>query len=253
MNRSKRIENHVCAVLHERQWFSLNGSSDILSVVACTNLNAVSETMSVTIRVFNSSGFNISPFTLHVLIKDVSSSRAVNSFSVLEDVSIASSNVWLCESCTVLLRPIKFLLPGGCVEHIFTCNIKKFAACSVFVRAFHTDLIYDEDDIFEIPTEGIGASDISKSIGGKKLNTRITQQHMLYLTEFLTTSKAKWPAVVNCEPLLIPISTLLVPYCGAVYQRNLSSLQYSQFDVAYAGIFNMDAIKFISVTCLLFM
>ena len=154
----------------------VSGSADLLTVSAYSTVDLLTSTAYVHVRVFNSSGFKIPTFAIHLVLN--SNFLCVNrdthqvtntSFNATTNSVIASTASDYANSTsasgttahTVVFdatsvhtaNGVDFFLPDAYVERTFTCKIVHFAPFQAIVRIVYADLVYDEDDIYEIPMD----------------------------------------------------------------------------------------------------
>jgi hypothetical protein len=126
----------------------------------------------------------------------------------------AAQSVWLDESSVLVQPGVEFFLPDAYIERTFTCRVARFAPFEATVRIVYADLVYDEDNIYEIPVDVTEGGNKSKSKTKKKARTNSTavQKKVLYLDEYKPEHSTRWSAVLDCAPLHVPVSAQLVPY-----------------------------------------
>lgn len=234
----------------EKFWTQLSGSADLLTVLAYSDIDLLSMTASIHVRVFNSSGFKIPTFALHLVaagnLLSVDYSRGLASHTVAlgstitgnaasvvhqtqqhllhsagQGYSIPRQSIYFDESCVLSASGVDFFLPDAYIERTLTCKVRTFAPFEAVVRIVYADLVYDEDNIFEIPKEhsvNIGtarSSAVNKVTAAKKnksANANASSRGARYMEEYKEKHSNKWSAVLDCEPLRVPISAQLLPY-----------------------------------------
>jgi len=159
----------------EKHWTVVSGSADLLTVLAYSTIDIHTSTAYIHVRVFNSAGFKIPTFAVHVVINGnllcVSSDKYIHSvatsastghkFSPLTtstiqqsyttSTTIPSQSVVFDSSSVSTASGVEFFLPDAYIERTFSCKVVQFAPFQVTVRVVYADLVYDEDDIYEIP------------------------------------------------------------------------------------------------------
>ena len=153
-----------------------SGSADLLTVSAYSSVDLLTSTAYVHVRVYNSSGFKIPTFAIHLVLN--SNVLCVNrdthqvtntSFSATTNSVIAStaadyvnsgsasgttSHTVVFDATSIhTANGVDFFLPDAYVERTFSCKIVHFAPFQAIVRVVYADLVYDEDDIYEIPMD----------------------------------------------------------------------------------------------------
>lgn len=266
-------EAHQQAVLstamlppREKFWTQLSGSADLLTVLAYSEIDLLTMTAAVHVRVFNSSGFKIPTFALHLVASadllsvdhtqglcahtaPLGATMAGSAASVVtqtqqhlllsagQGFSLPPQAVYFDESCVISAPGVDFFLPEAYVERTLTCKVRQFAPFEAVVRIVYADLVYDEDNIFEIPQDGnLGTSRAGghhKSAAAKKsksANANASSRGARYMEEYKDNQSNKWSAVLDCAPLRVPISAQLLPYgfgtCSAMsywYQHHQSN------------------------------
>lgn len=167
----------------EKHWTVVSGSADLLTVLACSTVDAHTSTAFIHVRVFNSAGFKIPTFAVHLTIngnllcvandKHLSASPAISAASgsnfspvtvstILQQytdsssgggggVATPSQSVVFDRSSVNTANGVEFFLPDAYIERTFSCRVVQCAPFQVTVRVVYADLVYDEDDIYEIP------------------------------------------------------------------------------------------------------
>jgi hypothetical protein len=235
----------------ERFWTTVSGSADVLTVLASTEVDFTTMTASVHVRVFNSSGFKVPSFALHLLVNgsalSVNRNATLPSFadaageslshsgaviaqhtlqSSLQRLAAASAppgatttasafpthSVWVDRQCVLVQPGVDFFLPDAYIERTFTCRVTAFAPFSVTVRVVYPDLMYDEDNIFEIPADSEGGNKAKRGKKPKQASGTLQAKSTPYLGEYRAPQSSRWSAVLDCAPLTVPVTALLLPY-----------------------------------------
>lgn len=202
------IAAKIAIPVDEVYWETISGSADLLTVLASTSINAASSTATVRVRVFNSAGFKIPYFRIRLLLAPAHPRRASSEPCTLT-ASFINSEKYDVEGA-------EYFLPNAYIERRFKLSINRIGAVQIVVRLVFPDLVREEEDLCEL---GIVAGQPSKGLREKRavypLGLHIAQG-------FQSAQSKKWAAHVDCSPVLLPISSQLLPY-GA---GSFSSLQY---------------------------
>jgi hypothetical protein len=197
---------------------------------------------SIHVRVYNSAGFKIPTFALRLLVNGnalcVDRRPGQASFDTAgeglsdngagivkqtlnhlqratgDEFTPAAQSTWLSTSCVLVQPGVEFFLPDAYIERTFTCSVTRFAPFEATVRIVYADLVYDEDNIYEIPVDVSESSGKSKAKTKKKarVNSTAVQSKVQYLDEYKAEHSTRWSAVLDCAPLHVPVSAQLVPY-----------------------------------------
>jgi hypothetical protein len=166
----------------------------------------------VTVRVINSSGFKIPGFSIQVLLSEYEYPVAnvqLNHHSVAANV-LPNKSIQRVEG-------VDYFLAGAIADRQFNFSIFDFCSMFVVVRIIYSDVITDGDiaDFFVLPVidtptqEATGNADLDNL---PSVDTKLKRNISGAGTESATHS-----CVVDCSPLLIPSSGLLVAYgCGSL-------------------------------------
>ncbi|KAJ1379907.1 hypothetical protein B484DRAFT_412235, partial [Ochromonadaceae sp. CCMP2298] len=157
-----------------RYWQQLSGSADVLTVLACSELDALTHTLQVHVQLHNSGGFKIPTFKVHLLTSCNTLARDPTEslgriypgegmgagggmggdLGAVGTSTLPSSPSATFTQASVLVQAgAEFLLPGAYVERTLSMCALRVAPLSAVLRVEYADLVYDEDDLFEIPLE----------------------------------------------------------------------------------------------------
>jgi len=154
----------------------VSGSADLLTISAYSTVDLLTSTAYVHVRVYNSSGFKIPTFAIHLVLDsnflcmnrdthqatNTSFNATTNSiiaatasdFDHSTSTSATTSHTVVFDSTSIhTANGVDFFLPDAYIERTFSCKIVHFAPFQAIVRVVYADLVYDEDDIYEIPMD----------------------------------------------------------------------------------------------------
>ena len=207
----------------ERFWTTVSGSADLLTIQCSSIIDHNTMIADIYLRVYNSSGFKIPIFSLELLMN----THSYTNINTTTNTTTSSSNNNIMKQ-----KGVEFFLPESYIERKFQYKIQKFTSFQAIVRLIYRDLVYDEDNIYEIPLN----NNIHNIEHKNKLNKAlIYQNHIIkqrYLSEYQDINSNKWAAILDCQPYFIPTTALLLPYSYGI----LSSLIY--FTHIYKYIYN---------------
>ncbi|KAJ1386223.1 hypothetical protein B484DRAFT_410286, partial [Ochromonadaceae sp. CCMP2298] len=115
----------------------------------------------------------------------------------------SSPSATFTQASVLVQAGAEFLLPGAYVERTLSMCALRVAPLSAVLRVEYADLVYDEDDLFEIPLEH-----------QKKRRTRgpvMATTKEAYMADFCNNNSTSWTALLDCDPLLIPLCIFLKP------------------------------------------
>jgi hypothetical protein len=205
-------------------WTVVSGSSDVMTVSACTLIDPVSRECELKVRVYNSSGFKIPYFALSVGIGAPSTSSAPRASTMRIDISPAAA---LRHNASPVVDGEEYLAPGAIVERSWRVTLLHFDAIVLQIFVVYTELTAPDTclDLFtpsgstSSPAAGapsalgklasLGQSmpeltspNPTSATSGKRLDTSALIPYGLNATR----------AVVPCKEVVIPPMALLSPY-----------------------------------------
>lgn len=191
------VEARAAKLTEEPQWTTLSGSSDIFTVQAYLEQNPFSYSVRLVVRVVNSSGFKIPGFNLKVNLRD-----GVD----MECNASAQRGLEMGASGGSAVDGTEYFLPGAYVDRQFDFSVLKLCSYFLVVRVIYLDVNFDADftDLFSIRAP----SDKQESAAQAQDELEDAAKG----SRAVAASEESRSVQVDCSPLLLPCTSMLLPY-----------------------------------------